>query len=162
TFATSTFAITASAGANGAISPSGAVSLNCGVNQTFTITPNSCYHVADVQVDGSSAGATTSYTFTAVAANHAISATFALNTYAIGASAGSSGAISPSGTVVVNCGSTQTFTLTPTACHRVIDVQVDGVAVGPVTSYTFTGVAANHTITASFAIAFETIAASAG
>src|SRR5262249_16852403 len=51
-----TFTITASAGANGSISPSGSVVVTQGANQTFTITPNSCYHVSDVLVDGSSVG----------------------------------------------------------------------------------------------------------
>lgn len=73
------YTITANSGANGTISPSGAVSVNGGTNQTFTITPNANYHVADVLVDGVSVGAVTSYTFTNVTANHAIAATFAIN-----------------------------------------------------------------------------------
>src|SRR5207237_3110496 len=44
--------ITASAGANGNISPSGSVTVNDGANQSFTMTPNPGYHVADVLVDG--------------------------------------------------------------------------------------------------------------
>ena len=71
--------ITASAGANGSIAPSGAVVVAQGANQGFTITPNSGYHVGGVTVDGSSVGAVTSYTFTNVTANHTISATFAVN-----------------------------------------------------------------------------------
>ena len=38
-FAIDTYTITASAGANGSISPSGAMTVNYGANQTFTITP---------------------------------------------------------------------------------------------------------------------------
>jgi hypothetical protein len=79
TVATS-FTITASAGVNGSISPSGAVSVNNGGSQSFSITPNTGYHVDDLLVDGSSVGAVTSYTFTNVTANHTISATFAVNT----------------------------------------------------------------------------------
>ncbi len=55
----STFTITASAGANGQISPSGAQTLNAGSSQSFTITPDAGYHVADVLVDGLSVGAVT-------------------------------------------------------------------------------------------------------
>src|SRR5437899_11733534 len=47
-FAINTHTITATAGANGSISPSGAVSVNHGASQTFTITPAAGYHVADV------------------------------------------------------------------------------------------------------------------
>ena len=49
--------ITASAGSNGSISPSGAVSVTCGSSQTFVISANTCYHILDVVVDGSSVGA---------------------------------------------------------------------------------------------------------
>ncbi|MCX6345913.1 MAG: hypothetical protein NT018_12725, partial [Armatimonadetes bacterium] len=69
--------ITASAGAGGSISPNGAVSVNYGANQAFTIAPNAGYVVADVTVDGSSVGAVTSYLFSIVTVNHTISATFA-------------------------------------------------------------------------------------
>jgi len=75
-FAIKTYTITATAGANGNISPSGAVSVNCGANQTFNITADSCYNIANVSVDGSPVGAVASYTFTNVTANHTISATF--------------------------------------------------------------------------------------
>ena len=68
--------ITATAGANGSISPSGAVTVAHGGNQTFTITPNGGYSVANVLVDGASAGPVTAYAFTNVTANHTITATF--------------------------------------------------------------------------------------
>jgi uncharacterized repeat protein (TIGR02543 family) len=68
--------ITASAGANGAITPSGAVSVTPGANQSFTITPDANYHVADVLVDAVSAGAVTGYTFNNVLTNHTIAASF--------------------------------------------------------------------------------------
>src|SRR5204863_293501 len=72
TFAIDTYTITASAGANGSITPSGAVTLNPGANQTFTIAAAAGYHIADVLVDGVSAGAVASYTFTNVTASHTI------------------------------------------------------------------------------------------
>ena len=154
--------ITASAGGGGTISPSGVVSVIYGANQSFTITPNTGYHVADVLVDGSSAGAVTSYTFNSVTANHTISASFAINTYTITASAGSNGTISPSGNVSVNYGANQSFTITPSTGYHVASVLVDGSSAGAVTSYAFNSVTANHTISASFAINTYTITASAG
>jgi hypothetical protein len=150
TFAINTYTITASAGANGAISPSGATAVDYGTSKTYTITPATGYHVASVLVDGASAGAITSYTFTGVSATHTISATFAINTYTITASAGANGAISPSGSATVNYGATPTYTITPNAGCTVADVKVDGVSVGAVTSYTFTGISAGHTIAATF------------
>ncbi len=159
---TPTFTITATAGPNGTISPSGAVVVNSGANQSFTITPNTGYHILDVLVDGASVGALASYTFTNVTANHTISATFAINTYTITASAGANGNIAPSGAVVVNSGANQGFTITPDAGYHVSDVLVDGASVGALTVFTFTNVTANHTISASFAIDTYTITATAG
>jgi len=78
-----TYTITATAGANGSIIPSGGVTVSYGADQTFTITPVTSYHVSDVLVDGSSVGAVTSYTFTNVIEGHTIHAEFALNTYVV-------------------------------------------------------------------------------
>jgi hypothetical protein len=70
--------ITASAEEGGIISPSGAVNVNAGSNQTFQFIPDSGYKVLDVIVDGSSFGGNTSYTFTNVSSNHTITVTFTL------------------------------------------------------------------------------------
>ena len=75
-FAINTYTITATAGANGSISPSGIVSVDHGADQTFTITPYTGHHIAYVKVDGASVGAVSSYTFTNVTANHTIEARF--------------------------------------------------------------------------------------
>ena len=71
--------------------------------------------------------------------------------YTITSNAGLNGTISPEGVVSVNPGGSQAFTITPSAGFHVADVLVDGASVGAVTGYTFTGVAANHTISAGFA-----------
>jgi hypothetical protein len=79
-----TDSIIASAGAGGSISPSGAVSVNYGAALTFSITPNTGYHVMDVLVDGTSVGAVTGYSFNAVVADHMIAVSFAKNYTFIG------------------------------------------------------------------------------
>jgi hypothetical protein len=71
-----TYTITASAGPNGSISPSGNVTVNQGSDKLFTITPETGYSIADVLVDGSSAGTVSSYTFINVTEDHTISTTF--------------------------------------------------------------------------------------
>jgi len=148
------FAIISSAGANGTISPSGGIIYPTGTNQTFTITPNTGYHITDVLVDGvSNAGAISSgtYTFTNVNASHTISATFAINTYTLVSSSGANGSISPSGNATVNYGTSKSYTITPSAGYSVLDIKVDSVHINPVNSYTFYGISANHTISALFA-----------
>jgi hypothetical protein len=156
------FTISATAGLGGSITPGGPISVSSGSNQSFTIAPDSCYGVADVLVDGVSVGAVTNYTFNDVMASHTIEASFALDSFAITASAGAGGSISPLGAVAVNCGADQAFTIAPDACYRVADVLVDGASVGAVTNYTFNDVVASHTIEASFALDDFIITASAG
>lgn len=72
-----TYALTASAGTGGSISPSGTLSVPSGGSQAFTITPSAGYSVSAVAVDGLNQGAIGSYTFSNVTASHTISATFA-------------------------------------------------------------------------------------
>ena len=69
--------ITATAGDNGRITPTGDVAVPKGESKTFTITPDSGYHIKDVLVDGKSVGAVSTYTFENVVDNHTIHATFA-------------------------------------------------------------------------------------
>lgn len=159
-FVASSYTITATAGANGSISPSGSVSVGIGLNQTFTITPNTGYHIHDVLVNGSSVGAVSTYTFNNVTSNQSISASFAINSYTITASAGANGTISPSGSVTVNYNQNQTFTITPNTGYKIEDVLVNGSSVGAVSTYTFSNVTSNHTISASFEIITYTIDAS--
>jgi hypothetical protein len=150
-FEINTYTITATAGPNGSISPSGAIPVNHGTSQTFTITPDIGYHVADVLVDGGSIGALTSYTFPNVTGAHTISAAFAINVYTITATAGPGGTITPSGAVPVNHGTTQSFAIAPNTGYHIADVRVDNISRGAITSYTFTSITADHTISATFA-----------
>ena len=91
-----------------------------------------------------------------------IDAVLGLSDLTITAVAGPHGSISPSGTVKVAPGADQVFTIAPDAGHKVADVLVDGASVGAVTSYTFTKVDKDHTISASFAQNAAVISASAG
>jgi len=68
--------ITAIAGSNGSISPSGPQYVPDLHNQSFTITPDPGYEVNYVDVDFVSVGAVTSYIFNSVTADHSISAYF--------------------------------------------------------------------------------------
>ena len=162
TFIQQTYSVTATAGANGNISPSGVSVVSCSSNQTYTITPDACYAIQDVVVDGVSQGALASYTFTNITANHTISATFVQLAYSISASSGANGNISPSGSTSVLCGNSQSYTISPSSCYQIADVTVDGVSQGPIASYTFSNVNANHSIAASFTQIVYTISASAG
>ena len=70
------YTIKATAGTGGSISPSGNVSVREGRDQTFTITPDKDYAVANVKIDGKSIGAVKSYTFENVRRTHTIEVIF--------------------------------------------------------------------------------------
>lgn len=148
--------ITASAGTGGSISPNGKVNVTYGAGQTFSITANSGYNIAAVSIDGNSIGPQSAYTFPNVVADHTITATFTINTYTITASTGASGNVTPAGVTTVNYGATPLYTITPNTGYHVVDVLVNGASVGAVTSYSFPGVTANQTISATFAITYTT------
>ena len=126
-----TYTITAEAGAGGSIDPSGDVTVEKGASQTFTITPDEGYEIAEVVVDNSSVLDQLTgnrYTFTGVQENHTISVTFRATggepdpepeTYTITATAGEGGGITPTGSVTVDEGADQTFTITPSEGYEI-------------------------------------------
>ena len=145
--------ITATAGQGGSITPDGTVFVKNGLDQTFTITADEGYAIADVTVDGESVGKVSTYTFKAVTEDHTIAATFYRPTeeFTITASADQGGVITPNGTVTVAKGESATFAIAASSGYEISDVTVDGASVGKVESYTFSDVSANHTIEAKFA-----------
>jgi YD repeat-containing protein len=90
------YAITATAGPNGTITPKGIVAVASGGNQTFIIKPNSGYLIETVYVDDNDKGKLANYPFIDVTAHHSISATFTFDT------------TPPTGSVVINGGAATT------------------------------------------------------
>jgi hypothetical protein len=76
TFAINTYTIVPIASANGTITPGATQTVDFGGSRTFTVVPNAGNRIADVVVDGVSAGALTQYTFANVSVDHTISAIF--------------------------------------------------------------------------------------
>ncbi|MCX6723916.1 MAG: SBBP repeat-containing protein [Candidatus Staskawiczbacteria bacterium] len=148
----SSHTVTASAGTNGTISPTGATTVDDGASQTFTLTPSSHYHVASISVDGSPVTVAGTYTFTNVTADHTISATFAIDTFTVTASTvNNNGSVTPAGTTTLDYGANQTYAITANTPYTT-NVIVDGASQGPLTTYTFTNVTTNHTILADFSL----------
>ena len=167
-FVPQTFSVTATAGANGTISPAGVASYFYGQNAEYTVAAALGYYIASVTVDGQTTNYTQddnmtayTYTFGNINANHTIAVTFAQKTYTVTVNAGAHGDITP-GTSDFAWGTTPTFTITPAAGYGIVDVTVDGQSQGAITSYTFPALTANHTIAATFSAYQYTIAATAG
>ena len=73
---TPSYIIKATANTGGSISPKGNVSVVRGSDKVFTITPNSGYKISDVEVDGKSVGARSTYTFEDIRKAHTIEVFF--------------------------------------------------------------------------------------
>ena len=112
----------------------------------MTAFPATGYHFVSWS-DGSTANPRTD---TNVTADLTVTANFAIDTYTITASAGTGGAISPSGVTTLNYGGSQSYTITPNSGYLIVDVTVDSVSMGPISGYSFTAITDNHTISATF------------
>ncbi len=163
-FGINQYSITATAGANGSISPSGTFSKDYGSSQLFTATPAAGYDVDTWFVDGGSVqtGGTT-YTLSSITATHTVNVTFKIQTFSITGTAGANGSISPSGTFSKDYGSSQLFTATPAAGYEVDKWTLDGsnIQTGGNT-YTLSTITATHTVHVTFKIMTFTLTYSAG
>ena len=117
------YTITATAGANGSITPSGAVGVAAGGSQTFTISPSSGYVIDTLKVDGLEVTATTSYTFSDVKANHTIEVTFKQESQTPDVTAPS--ITTQPGNATVKAGETATFTIAASGTYLTYLWQID-------------------------------------
>jgi len=73
-----------------------------------------------------------------------------LTSYTITSSANDGGKITPSGAITANYGDSKTFTITPDSGYKISVIKVDGVSKSSISSYTFTNITSDHTISATF------------
>lgn len=140
---------------NGTINPAGPFTVDAGSDQSFTITPDDGYRIESVLVNG--LNITTQvvdgvFELTDIQEDKNIVVNLVtVPTYTIEASVdGVGGTIDPSGTITVNEGDDQTFTITPDAGFLIAGVEVNGLPQGPISEYTFTNITSDHTIVARF------------
>ena len=161
-FSLNRYTVTATAGAGGSISPSGTSEVLCGDNWSCAITPDEGYYIDYLTVDGEQQPAQGSWLFTDIQADHTITATFAQYGYTVTTTAGTGGSVTPAGTSNVTYGESLTVTVTPDDCYHTDSVFVDGVYSGALTEYTFSGITADHTLSATFVRDSYTVTTTAG
>ena len=154
-------ALSATAGPNGSVSPSGTIEVPVGSSQTFAFHPDEGYEVDEVLVDNAKVEKASSYTFSDVQVGHTLHVTFAKIAdkpepepdpmATVHASAGEGGSISPAGELRLPAGSTQTFYFLPDPGKRVESLTVDGRAF-PYggSSYTMVGIVDGASIAVTF------------
>jgi uncharacterized repeat protein (TIGR02543 family) len=115
---------------------------------TLTATPATGYSFTGWSGDLSATGNLATIT---IDGDKTVAANFASPpVYALTPSFGSGGTVAPNTRQSVAQGESTTFTITPNAGHHIADVVIDRVSQGPISSYTFTSVRANHVIQAKF------------
>ena len=120
------YTITATAGANGSITPSGAVGVVAGGSQTFTISPSSGYVIDTLKVDGLEVTVATSYTFSDVNANHAIEVSFKQESQTPDVPGVTAPSITTQpGNATVKVGETATFTIAASGDNLTYQWQID-------------------------------------
>jgi type IV pilus assembly protein PilY1 len=164
------FTIWPIAGPGGSISPDTDQVLEYGGSVTFTITPEYCNYIDNIEDNGVPTGGLgptnpyepgehndTTYTVSNVAEDHTVEATFGINTHKITSTAETGGFIVPEGPQTVNCGTNQPYTITPDTAsgyNAIKRVLVDGEEkigyTSGSTTYTFEDVTHDHTIDAVF------------
>jgi hypothetical protein len=144
--------LTVSAGSNGAVDPNGLVIVDQGASQLFTAISDVGYEVDAWLVDDSpvqSGGL--EYTLSNISVDHTVLVTFKPLIFAVTASTGSNGLISPNGVVNADYKSDQLFTAMPDIHYDVDIWYVDG---NPVQTggleYTLSDIQTNHTVSVTF------------
>lgn len=158
-----TYTITAFFVGSGTIDPSGAVTVNHGSDQSFTITPDPNYHILGITVDGNlnvgPFGSPYTYPFTSVTDDHTIAAYFAINTFDLTMSAVSpdgGGITSPvaPGTYTYDAGTEVTISASANEGYRFVkwtgDVTDSGSAETSVTMNATKSVTANFEVCSEY------------
>ncbi len=142
--------VTPSAGPNGSLSPNTPQTVDYGSSISFAVTPDNGYHILSVTGCGGLLSGST-YTTGAVTADCTVTATFAINSYAVTPSAGPNGSISPNTPQTVNYDGTTSFTVTPYSGYYVSSVTGCGGTLSGST-YTTGPITASCTVSASFSM----------
>jgi len=152
--------ITTSVTPPGAGSVTGPLQAVPGSSPAYSITANTGFHVTDVQLGGVSQGAASSLTLAAISAGTSINAFFALNPHTVTLVQGANGVIAGPTAVLQN--DTPSYSITPSANFHVVDVTVNGVSQGAVTTLTLPAITGDVSIAASFAVSSFAVTLNSG
>ncbi|MDR3262784.1 MAG: hypothetical protein LBT30_00555, partial [Clostridiales bacterium] len=165
-FKFATYTIDTTAGAGGWIDPDTTITYSSGSNVRINFGANTRFNILEVNVNGIANAAAKANGYyivpNTVTSNQTVSVTF-IATYTITATIIGNGAVSPSGTTIVEEGSGQTYTFTPGGGQRVLSIVVDGAALSVTqlaaaisVGYQFTNVRSDRTIEVTFLPAGDT------
>ena len=148
------FTLTGIAQGGGTITPT-SVGVNLGDSVAFTITTNPGYKISgllDNGIDVFSSLVGKTYTIHDISAAHKVDVSFIQQfTITLDVSGTGDGTAEPAaGVLTLNAGASKTYKFNPDAVSKVTSLKVDGVAQPVATSYLFSNLAANRTISVVF------------
>lgn len=177
-----TYGVTITQGSNGTIAALGTPPYAQGTNASFSIVANSTYYINSITIDGVTMnkpfsnvddathtiavtdGATMTYTFKNMQANHTITAAYALDPY-VTINAGANGTIAPA-SGYITYGNAVTYTVTASFGYHIVSITdtLGSTISSPNSPYSYvtSAVTANKTIAATFAINTYTVTFQAG
>ena len=139
----------------GTVTPSGSVRVAYGGTLIVSVSLNEGYLLRSVTVDGKDVGTSPMITVKDIVKNVDMDITVVsekLKSFTITSSSSAGGSVSPS-SVTVDEGDSVTFTIIPDTGYRLSSLVIDGVSESYTGStYTFTKVSSNHTISAVFEV----------
>lgn len=144
---------------SGAVSPPGPVVAEDGTDVILQFAPNPGHRLAALRVEGVGVAVSgSSYTLTALSADRLVEVVFepaqatevAPAHWTVTTEAGPGGTVEPGGAVEVPHGGSLALHLIPAQGYQIEDVRIDGVSVGPVSSYVLRDVRAAHSVRATF------------
>ncbi|MFH1717286.1 MAG: hypothetical protein ABIF19_08050 [Planctomycetota bacterium] len=160
TFKRLRYTVSASAGTGGSVDPEDAI-VDHGGSITFTATPLEGYEVDQWSGGGQSQTGGTSFTLSNITANQSVSVSFKRLQYAVTASAGTGGSVSP-GSATVEHGGSVTFSATPDEGYEVDHWSGGGQTQTGGMSFTLSNVTSSLNVSVTFKQLQYTVTASAG
>lgn len=148
-----TFAVTFAAGTNGTLTGATSQMVNYGVSASpVTAVPATGYHFVNWTGTGGFAATTANpLTVTGIAANHYITANFAIDTFLVTPTANTNGTISPNVAQSVSSNGTATFAVAPATGYYIASVTGCGGSLSG-NSYVTSAINGNCTVTAGFSL----------
>ncbi|MCR5687478.1 MAG: hypothetical protein K6G58_05610 [Lachnospiraceae bacterium] len=136
----------------GSVTGGGTYKINEGTTVKASASPGWTFQ--GWQVNGQYVSRSAEYYIDKISQDYTITAIFLQNsaiTYEMSSGvATTGGTITPCGKLTVTKGQQVTYTITPKSGFAILAVAVDGVQVGPVSTYTFSNIESNHMIAVAF------------
>ncbi|MDD4395513.1 MAG: hypothetical protein PHQ33_06485, partial [Bacteroidales bacterium] len=142
TFKMMTYTVTAIQNSHGTIAPTGNTTIQCGDAAMYSISPEDCYEIDSVWIDGIYANSELEYIdyeafiiIEDITAAHTIEATYQKREHQINLQVDANGSLITDDSTALLCGEDFHFTIVPDWCFKIDSVILDGVCINHLLEY---------------------------